>query len=99
MFYISVFSYVFYTADWRCFIFQYFPGRHVVNDLLARVSDWLSDVTQLTGDVWLSTVDNLQVCHLINTCNFRLTVDNFAKFAERTDLPYLSKQPSLINFR
>ena len=33
----------------------------MVNDLLARISDWLSDVTELTGEVWLNTVDNLQV--------------------------------------
>ena len=32
-----------------------------MNDLLARISDWLSDVTELTGEVWLNTVDNLQV--------------------------------------
>ena len=76
-------------SDHNIVIFQYFPGRHVVNDLLARVSDWLSDVTQLTGDVWLSTVDNLQVCHLID--NFRFKVDIFAKFTERSPLLNLSK--------
>ena len=32
-------------------IFQYFQGPHVVSDLLARVSDRLSDITQLTGNV------------------------------------------------
>ena len=35
-----------------------------MNDLLARISDWLSDVTELTGEVWLNTVDNLQVNHI-----------------------------------
>ena len=44
-----------------------------MNDLLARISDWLSDVTELTGEVWLNTVDNLQVNHIATiTFNKRL---------------------------